>query len=178
MRTPSAVSDTSVSRLAPLSASSAALRQSASVVAGKRIPTAPHAPPPSMKLGKPWNRSGDFAHHLIARIFARVGEDFLSDRLDLLHAEAQAQQFRAQRHQPAPAHRSARHTHQALQAYAHPLAPGLRARGDNGGKRRRLFEQVLDGFLGRLALDEIANQSDGLTGDVRAQVRGGRDAGY
>ena len=83
-----------------------------------------------------------------------------------------------ERHQPAPAHRSARHAHQALQTYAHALAAGLCARGDNGGKRRRLFEQFLDGFLGRLALDEIANQGDGLAGDVRAQVRGGRDAGY
>ena len=42
------------------------------------------------ELGKPGNRRGDFAHHLIARSFARVGEDFLSNRLDLLHAEAQA----------------------------------------------------------------------------------------
>jgi hypothetical protein len=50
------------------------------------------------ELGKPRDRCGDFAHDLIARLFARVGEDFLSERLNLLHAEAQAQQFGPERH--------------------------------------------------------------------------------
>ena len=130
------------------------------------------------ELGKPGNRRGDFSHNLIARLFARVGEDFLSEGLDLLHAEAESQQFRAQRHQSAPAHRSARHAHQALQASAHALSASLRARGDDGRKGWRLLEQFRDGFLRGLALDEIANQSDGLARDIRAQLRGGRDAGY
>src|SRR5580704_15730928 len=130
------------------------------------------------ELGKSGNRRRDFAYDLIACGFARIGKNFLSNRLDLLHVETQAQQFGAQRHQSAPAHGSARHAHQPLQSYPHALSPGLRAGGDNGGKRRRLFEQFLDGLVRRLALDEIADQSDGLAGDVRAQVRGGRDAGY
>ncbi len=50
------------------------------------------------KLGKPGNRRRDFAYDLIACGFARIAENFLSDRLDLLHVETQAQQFRAQRH--------------------------------------------------------------------------------
>ena len=84
-------------------------------VGGKKVRDRAQRRPPLDELGKPGNRCGDFADDLVARGFPGIGEDFLSDRLDLLHPEAQAQQFRAERHQPAPAHRPARHAHQTFQ---------------------------------------------------------------
>ena len=77
-----------------------------------------------MNWERPGNRGGDFADRLIARHFAREGEDFLPHRLDLIHAEAEAHQFAAERHQSAAAHGAGRDAHQALKAPAHALAAG------------------------------------------------------
>src|SRR5579863_4069556 len=101
----SAVLETSVSRLAPSSAAATALRQSDSVKAGKRLVAAPNTDPPLDELRKPGDCSRDFTDHLVTRDFARIAEDFLAQGLDLLHAKAEAHQFRAERHQSAPAHR-------------------------------------------------------------------------
>ena len=46
------------------------------------------------------------------------------------------------------------------------------------GNAGAFVEQVPDGLLGRLALDEIADQGDRLARDLRGRVRRRGDAGY
>src|SRR5271168_663855 len=112
---PSSVRPIRLSKGAPLSALATSRRHCSLSVRGNGL-TKLLMPPswrrsPSNELRQAWNGAGDLADHVVAGDFARIGEDFPADRLDLAHVKPELHELTAERHQAAPAHRPGADAH-------------------------------------------------------------------